>query len=114
MRQDAGAALPDDIKKIAVAIECFHKASLIHDDIEDNDATRYGEKTLHAEYGVPVALNVGDLLIGEGYRMIASSKESPEQKSQMLLVAAQGQRQLCRGQGEELCWARDPAPLSAR
>ena len=113
LRQDAGAALPDDIKKIAVAIECFHKASLIHDDIEDNDATRYGEKTLHAEYGVPVALNVGDLLIGEGYRMIASSKESPEQKSQMLLVAAQGQRQLCRGQGEELCWARDPAPLSS-
>jgi len=113
LRQDAGAALPDDVKKIAVAIECFHKASLIHDDIEDNDATRYGEKTLHAEYGVPVALNVGDLLIGEGYRMIASSKESPEQKSQMLLVAAQGQRQLCRGQGEELYWARDPAPLSS-
>jgi len=113
LRDDTGDALPDDIKKIAVAIECFHKASLIHDDIEDNDTMRYGEKTLHEEYGVPVALNAGDLLIGEGYRLIGSSKVSPEQKARMLLVAAQGQRQLCRGQGDELCWARKPAPLTS-
>src|SRR5438552_3812310 len=111
LRQEAGAALPDDIRKIAVAVECFHKASLIHDDIEDNDTMRYGEKTLHEEYGLPVALNAGDLLIGEGYRLIGSCAASPEQKAEMLLVAAQGQRQLCRGQGDELCWARKPAPL---
>ena len=63
--------LPEDLRKVAVAVECFHKASLIHDDIEDNDALRYGEKTLHEEHGVAVALNVGDLLIGEGYRLLA-------------------------------------------
>jgi geranylgeranyl pyrophosphate synthase len=113
LRNDTGAKLPDDIKKITVAVECFHKASLIHDDIEDNDAMRYGEKTLHEEYGVPVALNVGDLLIGEGYRLIGASKASPDQKSRMLVVAAEGQRQLCRGQGAELCWAREPAPLGS-
>jgi geranylgeranyl pyrophosphate synthase len=113
LRKDTGAPLPDDVKKIAVAVECFHKASLIHDDIEDNDAMRYGEKTLHEEYGLPVALNVGDLLIGEGYRLIASCKISAEQKAEMLLVAAQGQRQLCRGQGAELCWARTPQPLTS-
>jgi geranylgeranyl pyrophosphate synthase len=113
LRDTPGAPVPEDIRKIAVAIECFHKASLIHDDIEDGDATRYGEKTLHAEHGVPVALNVGDLLIGEGYRLIGASKSSAEQKAAMLLVAAQGQRQLCRGQGAELCWARQPAPLTS-
>ena len=58
---------------MAIAVECFHKASLIHDDIEDGDDFRYGEKTLHAEHGIPVALNVGDLLLGEGYRLLASS-----------------------------------------
>jgi geranylgeranyl pyrophosphate synthase len=31
----------------------------------------------------------------------------------MLLVASQGQRQLCRGQGAELAWARTPAPLTS-
>ena len=49
----ARAPLPPDLRKVAVAVECFHKASLIHDDIEDNDAQRYGEKTLHEEHGVP-------------------------------------------------------------
>jgi geranylgeranyl pyrophosphate synthase len=105
--------LPDDLKKIAVAVECFHKASLIHDDIEDNDALRYGQKTLHEEHGVAMALNVGDLLIGEGYRLIGDCQASAEQKAAMLMVAAEGQRQLCRGQGAELAWARQPGPLTS-
>ena len=109
----AHVSLPDDLRKIAVAVECFHKASLIHDDIEDNDAQRYGEKTLHEEHGVAVALNVGDLLIGEGYRLIGECKASAEQKAEMLLVASRGQRELCRGQGAELCWARNPQPLTS-
>jgi geranylgeranyl pyrophosphate synthase len=113
LRHDIGAPLPDDLRKIAVAVECFHKASLVHDDIEDGDSTRYGEKTLHEEHGMAVALNVGDLLIGEGYRLLASCKASGNQKAQMLLVASQGQRQLCRGQGAELCWARSPEPLTS-
>jgi geranylgeranyl pyrophosphate synthase len=104
--------LPDDLRKVAVAVECFHKASLIHDDIEDNDHLRYGEKTLHEEHGVAVALNVGDLLIGEGYRLLASCKASPEAKAEMLRVAAEGQRELCRGQGAELMWTRHPGVLT--
>jgi geranylgeranyl diphosphate synthase type II len=112
LRETPGAALPEDIRKIAVAVECFHKASLIHDDIEDNDSVRYGEKTLHEEHGLAVALNVGDLLIGEGYRLIADCRASASQKAEMLRIAAEGQRQLCRGQGAELCWARNPGPLT--
>src|SRR5437879_7436382 len=112
LRGDTSSPLPEDIRKVAVAVECFHKASLIHDDIEDNDALRYGEKTLHEEHGVPVALNVGDLLIGEGYRLIGACQASAGQKAEMLLIASQGQRQLCRGQGAELCWARTPRPLT--
>jgi geranylgeranyl pyrophosphate synthase len=106
------AELPDDLRKVAVAVECFHKASLIHDDIEDNDAMRYGEKTLHEEHGVAVALNVGDLLIGEGYRLLASCKADAEAKVEMLRVAAEGQRELCRGQGAELVWTRKPGVLT--
>jgi geranylgeranyl diphosphate synthase type II len=112
LRRDTGMPLPEDIKKAAVAVECFHKASLIHDDIEDNDALRYGEKTLHEEYGTAVALNVGDLLIGEGYRLLAACKASPAQKAEMVRIASEGQRELCRGQGAELCWARNPQTLT--
>lgn len=113
LRATPGAPLPEDLRKVAVAVECFHKASLIHDDIEDNDAQRYGEKTLHEEYGVAVALNVGDLLIGEGYRLLAACRASAEQKAEMIRIASEGQRELCRGQGAELVWARQPAPLTS-
>ena len=113
LRTTPGAPIPEDLRKVAVAIECFHKASLIHDDIEDNDAQRYGEKTLHEEHGVAVALNVGDLLIGEGYRLLAACRASAEQKAEMIRIAAEGQRELCRGQGAELVWARHPAPLTS-
>jgi geranylgeranyl diphosphate synthase type II len=113
LRDDATEAIHDDLKKIAVAVECFHKASLIHDDIEDEDAERYGEKTLHEEHGLGVALNVGDLLIGEGYRLLGETTLSAEQRAAMLQVAANGQRHLCRGQGAELVWQRNPAPLKS-
>ena len=56
--------------RTAAAFEMFQSFALLHDDIEDEDAERYGEKTLHEEHGLAVALNVGDLLIGEGYRLI--------------------------------------------
>ncbi len=113
LSEEPGGTVPAALKKLAVAVECFHKASLIHDDIEDEDAQRYGESTLHEEYGVAVALNVGDLLIGEGYRLLAESGYGAEQKALMVQVAAQGQRELCRGQGAELVWARKPRPLMA-
>ena len=113
LRDDATKAIPNDLKKVAVAVECFHKASLIHDDIEDEDAERYGEKTLHEEHGLGVALNVGDLLIGEGYRLLGETTLSAEQRAAMLQVAANGQRHLCRGQGAELVWQRKPEPLKS-
>ena len=102
------------LRKIAVAVECFHKASLVHDDIEDGDLERYGEPTLPGAYGVPVALNVGDVLIGEGYRLIAESGLDPATLTAAVRAASQSQRLLCRGQGEELAWSRTPTALASR
>lgn len=114
LREDRDQPIPDDIQKVAAAVECFHKASLVHDDIEDEDEDRYDQPTMHVEHGTGVALNAGDLLIGEGYRLIAASTVSAEQKAQMLQVAAEGQRELCLGQGAELLWAKSPQPLTRK
>ncbi len=100
------------MQQVAVAMECFHKASLIHDDIEDDDSWRYGREALHKEYGVPVALNVGDLLLGEGYRLLTQCQISHKQKVSLLTAAAKGHKDLCLGQGIELCWLRNPVVLS--
>jgi geranylgeranyl pyrophosphate synthase len=110
LRKADDQVLSDELCKVAVAVECFHKASLVHDDIEDGDVARYGQKTVHAEYGVPIALNVGDFLLGEGYRLLAEASANCGAK--MLQVAAAGHRQLCLGQGSELFWMREPRPLS--
>ena len=112
-RQEAAPQASPELKKLAVAIECFHKASLIHDDIEDGDLERYGSPALHAEVGLPVALNVGDFLLGEGYRLISELSIDPAIQVEMLRLASDGHLTLSRGQGLELCWARDPKPLSS-
>ena len=62
-----------DIGGVCDAIECFHKASLIHDDIQDGDEERYGRPTVWKEHGVPVAIAAGDWLVAHGYRLITES-----------------------------------------
>lgn len=101
------------IRAVAVATECFHKASLVHDDIEDDDDLRYGMATLHREHGVPIALNVGDLLLGEGYALLARCAADESQRLRMLTVVADAHRRLCIGQGEELHWIRHPDLLES-
>jgi len=104
---------PDDLRKAAVAVECFHKASLVHDDIEDGDGERYGAKALHAQFGVPIALNAGDFLLGEGYRLIGALGVADGAKAQLGRAAAWGHRSLCIGQGEELLAKREHRPLAS-
>jgi geranylgeranyl diphosphate synthase, type II len=112
LQENPDAEIPDSLKRLAIAVECFHKASLVHDDIEDGDAERSGEPTLHAEFGLPVALNCGDLLVGEGYRLIATSDAPPATVAAMMKIASRGHRTLCLGQGAELCWIREPRPMT--
>ncbi|GIW90698.1 MAG: polyprenyl synthetase [Pirellulaceae bacterium] len=98
--------LPDYVKRTALSIEVFHKASLVHDDIEDDDAYRYGEPTLHQRYGIPTAINVGDYLIGMGYRLI--SHQAPQLggdvAADILNCLADAHLRLSEGQGAELLW----------
>lgn len=44
----------------ATALELYHNAFLIHDDIEDESESRRGKNTLHHMIGIPRAINVGD------------------------------------------------------
>lgn len=112
LQEDAEALPTDDVRRVAIAMECFHKASLVHDDIEDADEQRYGEPTLHAEHGIPIALNAGDLLLGEGYRLIGECAAEPAKIAAMLKIVSAGHRMLCLGQGAELSWMRQPRSLS--
>lgn len=51
------------IDQLAMAVEFLHAATLIHDDVIDNAETRRGSPALHRQYGVEIALLVGDLYV---------------------------------------------------
>ncbi len=87
---------------LAVVIECFHKASLVHDDIQDNEDFRYNEPALYKTAGIPVAINIGDYLIGKGYQLLAGLTCPPEIKAECLKVIAASHLNLSKGQGEDI------------
>ncbi|MDO4583855.1 MAG: polyprenyl synthetase family protein [Planctomycetia bacterium] len=93
---------PEFLNRVALAVECFHKASLIHDDIEDDDDFRYEEPTFHRRLGIPVALNLGDFLLGEGYRLLGDSSIPADIRGELYTQAAEAHRELALGQAREL------------
>jgi geranylgeranyl pyrophosphate synthase len=99
--------IPETLRRAAVAVECFHKASLVHDDIQDSDLFRNHRHTVHAVQGVPIAINAGDLLLGEGYRLLASCN-----RVELVQTAADAHLALCKGQGMELEWSRSPKDIT--
>jgi geranylgeranyl pyrophosphate synthase len=103
---DSRCSFPDAVKRTAVAVEVFHKASLVHDDIEDDDDYRYGDETIHRRYGTATAINVGDYLIGLGYRLLSSqaAKLGADVVTDILTHAAHAHVRLTEGQGAELVW----------
>ena len=98
--------LPVWVKKAAETVEIFHKASLIHDDIEDGDLYRYGKPTLHQSHGIASAINVGDYLLGYGYHLIAELRNDipGDIVAEMLAVLTSAHCRLSIGQGTELAW----------
>ena len=95
----------ESAKAASVAIEIFHKASLVHDDIEDQDLMRYGRPTLHVEHGVPAAINAGDYLLGLGYRIVSGLPDVDAATLRDLVrILADAHVRLARGQGAELWW----------
>ena len=52
----------EPVKKLALSIELLHAATLIHDDILDQDVFRRNAPTLNAKWGVRDAVLVGDAL----------------------------------------------------
>ncbi len=101
--------IPPTVRRAAMSIETFHKASLVHDDIEDDDAFRYGQAAVHRRFGTSTAINVGDYLIGLGYRLLSGRIDDdrrfdPQMRIDVLDCLANAHTRLAEGQGAELLW----------
>ena len=96
-----------DALPAAVAIECVHTYSLIHDDLPcmDNDDLRRGRPTAHKQFDEATALLAGDALLTHAFGLLAENYAAHPALAHALireLADAAGSRRLVGGQMEDL------------
>lgn len=105
-----GGSLEDALDS-ATAIELFHNALLIHDDIEDESEVRRRSPTLHAAHGIPLALNAGDTLALLSFRPLVANvaRLGPRISMRIIEETERMATESAEGQAMELGWRRDNA-----
>lgn len=86
----------------AAAVELVHLATLYHDDVIDETETRRGVPTVHAKWGIEVAVLAGDYLFACGCGLGAEAGGEVSK----ILAAAIGE--VCEGQIAETTMLGDP------
>jgi geranylgeranyl pyrophosphate synthase len=108
---ESAAAVGGDVSKVlpaAVGAEAGHVASLIHDDIIDDDPVRRGKPSVQAAFGVSEAIVSGDSLLFALFGCLAECRSTgvpAENIVRALAVVAKAGQELCLGQSmeAELC-----------
>ncbi len=93
----------------AIAIELFHNAFLIHDDIQDASEMRRGGPTLYKEHGIGIAVNVGNGTNLMALQRLISNRAilGPQISWRIMEETEQMMRFSLEGQAIELGWIRD-------
>ncbi|MFX1606397.1 MAG: polyprenyl synthetase family protein, partial [Promethearchaeota archaeon] len=86
----------------AVATEFVQTASLIHDDVVDEDKVRRGVETTHKKYGRKMAIIAGDLLVALAIKLIGE-RSTPE----LLTYVAAGGIRMCEGEAADLLLSKN-------
>ena len=93
-----------DALPFAVAAEFVQTASLIHDDIVDEDNMRRGVETTHKKYGGKMAIIAGDLLVALAIKLIGQ-RATPE----LFTYVAAGGIKMCQGEAADLLMSQNKA-----
>ena len=92
----------------AVAVECIHVYSLIHDDLPcmDDDDLRRGQPTCHKVFGEATALLAGDALLTYAFELLGRPQEKLDPQRQLAAIheiaSAIGWRGMVMGQSLDL------------
>ncbi len=82
--------------QLAAATECLHAATLVHDDIIDNAATRRGVETVNVRWSNTIAVLTGDYLFAKSAEMIAALGST-----EVMGLMARAVMAVCQGEIEE-------------
>lgn len=93
----------------ATALELFHNAFLVHDDVEDGSRFRRGKITLFEAHGVPAAVNVGDATNVLAMGLLLANTETLGVRKTLLVLreVERMARESVEGQAIELAWIAD-------
>jgi geranylgeranyl diphosphate synthase type I len=92
----------------AAAIEHFHTAALIHDDIEDSSLTRRDEPCMHITEGLGLAVNAGDLALALVCGTVVDDEGLDDPTKLRVLAELVGMTtRTIEGQALDIGWARD-------
>lgn len=103
--------------RVAIAVECIHSYSLIHDDLPcmDDDDMRRGKPTVHKAYGEAAAVLAGDALHALAFEVLAdeATHEDPFVRSELVreLARASGPAGMAGGQMMDLVAESEPFDL---
>ena len=91
----------------AMAIECLHAYSLVHDDLPcmDDDALRRGKPTVHVKWNEAIATLTGDALQTLAFELIAClPRVDADRKIELLkkLAKASGMQGMVLGQAQDI------------
>ncbi len=75
------------VTKWAIVCELIHSASLLHDDICDQDTMRRGKTAVWKKFGVPAAICSGDYLIAESFRKLTEIDQGWHQNILLKLLS---------------------------
>ena len=96
----------EDAMATAVAVECVHAYSLVHDDLPamDDDDLRRGRSTCHRAFDEPTAILAGDALLTRAFEILATSIQPAETAIRCigLLAQAAGAEGMVGGQMQDL------------
>lgn len=81
-----------------VALEIVHNFTLVHDDVMDEDDTRRGIKTVHAQFGIPEAILAGDALFARAFEIVSETDVDAGQVVRLTNILAKSVRLLAEGQ----------------
>ena len=90
------------------AIEVFHAAALIHDDIMDASLLRREQQCAHMLHGIPLAINAGDYALGLVCTIVVRDPLLDEStKLAVLDVIGEMSARTVEGQALDVGWVRD-------
>lgn len=99
----------EQVLPTAAALELFHNAFLIHDDVEDGSELRRHGPALHQLHGVPIAVNTGDGMLAVALQPLLDNVQvlGLSRALAVLDVVVRMVRETAEGQAMELQWIRD-------